>query len=702
MQGMGQMVHSFKSISRVVKARWLCAAALIAIAAPALAEDTDEAAPSLPTVIGATSYSAADFARFAPKTARDMLGQVPGFVIQQADEKRGLGQASTNILINGERFSGKSNDVATELTRISANDVVRIDIVDGATLNVPGLSGKVANLIIKANKKISGQFQWNPETRFRRTNPLLTNGQASITGSTGNLDYTFSFINNSSASGNHGPGIITDGTGVVIERREEDFQGIVEQPKIGLGLKYKSDAGTVANLNAAYQITNAPYDSISLRHAPTLVDRDRRIHQQSHEWNYELGGDYEFTLGPGRWKLIGIRRDNHNQTKQKLITRFADGSPSTGQRYEFTMNTAETIMRSEYSWKMGSADWQIAAEGALNILDFSSMLGPLNASGGFDMAMLEDSTVKEKRGEISLSYGRPLSPSLTLQALIAEEYSELSQTGPTGLTRTFYRPKGFVSLAWKASPRLNISAKIERVVGQLNFFDFMASLSISNDTSTAGNPNLVPPQSWNGQIEATRNLGAYGTITARLFGQLIEDVVDTIPIGATGQAVGNLDKATLVGFQTSGTLNLDPFGIAGAKINFEAKFRKSRIEDPLTGVFRQINNTVFRYYGIDYRHDIKGSDWAYGVSYGRRRQAPSYRLDEWQIYDNIPGSLSIFIEHKNVLGLTMKASLYNMLGSNDRTHRVVYDGRRTNPVLFNEDRDRNYGQILTLSISGKF
>ena len=46
----------------------------------------------------------------------------------------GLGQATGNVLINGERFSGKSTDIFTELGRISASNVARIEIVDGATL----------------------------------------------------------------------------------------------------------------------------------------------------------------------------------------------------------------------------------------------------------------------------------------------------------------------------------------------------------------------------------------------------------------------------------------------------------------------------------------------------------------------------------------------------------------------------------------
>ena len=97
--------------------------------------------------------------------------------------------------------------------------------------------------------------------------------------------------------------------------------------------------------------------------------------------------------------------------------------------------------------------------------------------------------------------GRSRRP-LTLQAALGGEYSELCQTGAGGLSRQFVRPKGFVNLAWRPNPNLDVSARIERVVGQLNFFDFVASSNVSAGTSNSGNANLVPPQRWNGQVQA--------------------------------------------------------------------------------------------------------------------------------------------------------------------------------------------------------
>ncbi|MGB3723820.1 MAG: TonB-dependent receptor, partial [Pacificimonas sp.] len=79
------------------------------------------------------SYAPAEFSRFSPNTALDMVRQIPGFILERADEKRGLGQGGANVLINGRRISGKSNDAVDELGRIAATDVVRLDIVEGTS-----------------------------------------------------------------------------------------------------------------------------------------------------------------------------------------------------------------------------------------------------------------------------------------------------------------------------------------------------------------------------------------------------------------------------------------------------------------------------------------------------------------------------------------------------------------------------------------
>ena len=671
--------------------------------AAAQAQVPAEAAPALPAAAeGARSYAPADFARFSPKTALDMLRQVPGFTIQEGDdERRGLGQAATNVLINGSRFSGKSNDVVTEVGRIAAANVVRIDIVDGATLDVPGLSGQVANIVTAASG-VSGSFAWRPQYRPKFDKLRLTNGEASVSGAALGFDYTLSMANESYIGAEEGPELVFTPDGTVTDRRAETLTYEGEVPRLGASLRREA-GGTLLNLNAAVALDYQDLREVSLRSFPGLVDRDRRLEERRRKWEYELGGDYEFGLGGGRLKLIGLRRFEHTPFRQRLTIDFADERASAGDLFTQTADEAETIARAEYRWQAGAADWQVSAEGALNILDIANSLARLDAAGQWVPVPLPGSAarVDEKRGEVMLSYGRPLSPVLSLQASLGGEYSQLSQSGENGLARTFLRPKGLISVAWKASPRLDVSAKLERVVGQLNFFDFVASSNVSAGTVNAGNPNLVPPQSWDAEVEATRNLGRWGTATARVYGRLISDIVDVIPVGDDGQSPGNLDSATLYGVQMTGTFNFDPLGWRGAKLDLDLQFQRSSLEDPVTGRNRGINDTMTRRIVANLRHDVPGTPWAWGAGYDEYRQSAGYRLDQRLQFLNAPGILSAFIEHKDVLGLTVRGTVENLIGQNVQLTRDFHDGRRTGPILFTEDRNRDIGPILTLAISGK-
>ena len=160
----------------------------IAALNPAMAQSSTTV-PATATTGPKRVYTPADFARFAPKTALDMLAQVPSFTIRSADtSERGLGQASENVLINGQRINDKSGGAVDQLRRTSAANVDRIEIVEAGSLGIPGLAGQVANIILKAQTKGSGQFSWNPGFRAHFTKPQYDNLTVSYSDKTGPLD----------------------------------------------------------------------------------------------------------------------------------------------------------------------------------------------------------------------------------------------------------------------------------------------------------------------------------------------------------------------------------------------------------------------------------------------------------------------------------------------------------------------------------
>ncbi len=699
------------ALSRIHRPALLISAAAFALQPrPALAQATSDPAVAPPPVAtpanGKQVYTPADFARFAPRNALDMVRQVPGFTIRSADQERGLGQASENILLNGQRVTNKSGGAIAELQKISASDVERIEIVDAATLDIAGLSGQVANIIVKAERKASGQFSWRPEFRAHYADPIYTRGDISYSGTTGPVEYTLGLNSGANRGGAGGGTTIFAPDKSVIEFRDDAWRSNFDNPRLSGRFTLDGAGSSVGNLNLAYMPFWQDFRETSDRDRPDGIDRERTVHQKVKGFTYEVGGDYAFALGPGRLKVLGLRKFTYEPVTSTAVVDFADESPSIGDRFSRDGRMGEWIGRAEYGWKTGRSDWQLSAEGAFNNLDNVSRLFLLTPEGVFEEVPFPAGSgqVDEARYEALLTHNRPLGATLNLQLVGGGEYSKLSSASVLGsFSRSFFRPKGSASLAWKPSDDLDVSLKLRRRVGQLNFYDFLASVNLTDDRENAGNLQLVPPQSWELDLEANRKLGSWGSTSLRLFGRRIDDIVDFIPIGMSGESPGNIDRAYRYGAEWKGTWLFDNLGWRGAKLDSILVLQSSQLKDPLTGENRPISNSLERQVQLNLRHDVPGTNWAWGGDFEHVWLSKAYRLTEVGRQWEGPLWLHAFVEHKDVAGLTVRATVANLLNARSRWGRDVYAGfRNTNPLLFLERRNRLIGPIFSLSVRGNF
>ena len=169
---------NFKSLSYAVSLVFLLAEASVLQASPRQSEGIRQ------------TYLPSDFSQFAPRSALDLVRQIPGFSVNEGGEDRGFGQADTNVLINGRRVSGKSNGPTQALERLSVESVIRIEILDGASLDIGGMSGQVVNVITDADKKISGLYRYAPRVRPSgpNTEKRLREFSVAITGGSNNSE----------------------------------------------------------------------------------------------------------------------------------------------------------------------------------------------------------------------------------------------------------------------------------------------------------------------------------------------------------------------------------------------------------------------------------------------------------------------------------------------------------------------------------
>jgi outer membrane receptor for ferrienterochelin and colicins len=702
------------SKSRIRRPALLAGAAFL-FPLPALAQDTpavvDPAVAPPPQAVTAGTkriYTPVDFARFAPKSAYDMLLQVPGFTIRTADPSevtRGLGQANENVLINGQRIANKSGGAVEELQRISAGNIERIEIVEAASLGIAGLSGQVANVVVKMARQASGQFEWNPDFRAHYSKPNLFNGNISYSGTAGPVEYTLAAKNSGSRGAFGGPIFIYDADGALIESREEVYHS--EADLLTLSTKFTLDGpgSSVGNLLLAYTPYWAPgyagYDRVR------ADGDDARIvtRTELNGWYYDINADYEFAFGPGRLKLIGVRHWDKEPRIVRQSVDFVSGEPNEGVRFVRDSRIAETIGRAEYRWKTGRNDWQVSFERAFNALDQRGGYFELTPSGEEEEIDLPglSGKVQETRYEAIATLSRPLGATLDLQVDGGGEYSKLERVDGDLPPRKFFRPKGSVSLGWRPAKGWDASLKLRRRVGQISFYDFLDQPNLQQERQNSGNPDLVPPQSWEVEGEVGREFGAWGKTRLRGYFHRIEDIIDVIPIGEDGEGVGNLPRATRAGFESVSTIQFDPIGWTGAKLDMTVGLERTRVEDPLTGDTRPISGTRARWLELSLRHDIPRSAFAYGADFSYAHYTDYFRLTE--VYESWEGPywLSAYVEHKDVFGLTVRAIVGNILNARHRLDRRVYDGYRdTNPLRQTQINNQLIGPVFELLVKGNF
>ncbi len=162
----------------------------------------------------------------------------------------------------------------------------------------------------------------------------------------------------------------------------------------------------------------------------------------------------------------------------------------------------------------------------------------------------------------------------------------------------------------------------------MSFSDFLARVFLDNGNQNAGNADLVPTQSWEGDFELKKSFGKWGSATVSLYGRRYEDFIDVIPLPGGVESVGNIDRANAWGARLNTTLNFDQIGFKGAKLDINGYFEDTSVIDPLTGIARAWSYEYDRGYNISFRHDIPGNVMGLGRRHAIRSRAallPAYR-----------------------------------------------------------------------------
>lgn len=599
----------------------------------ALAEEGTSNAAVWTSADGSTvTYEASYFEKYQAVTAADLLRWVPGGAELIPDsggrrfnqqEKRGFGSSGDQVLINGKRLSGKSNDIGSALQRIQANMVQRVEVIRGTTAGLDVRSeGTLINIVL-TGQLTGGAGSWQLHSGFYGSDSPEFDGLLSYGSSAGRMKYLVSAQYGPYNRGNQidrYERYLEPGTLAVTERRESSTPMIDSELALISSLSWDFDNGDLLNINARIADLERKENEttqVFVTGDPTTVTlRDLSAEDGL---NWELGGDYEKALGDGTLatRAIYTRKDKDLAERVSLTSSDPGNVPSESAVQTAELRT-EAIIRSSYSWTLANGQTlELGGEGAQNTLEKDVALFAVQPDGTLVPVDVFNakSDVNEDRFEFFSTHFWQLRADLALESALNVEYSKISQEGgDVENARSFTYVKPRFDLSWDLNDENQLRGTMERTVSQLDFGDFVASFDNDNDQVDAGNPDLEPEKAWEYRLNFLHRLGNdRGVLEAQLFYIDIEDHIDNIRVTDTVSAAGSIGDAERLGITLKGSLRLAAIGIEGAVLDASFTLQDTETTDPFSGTRRKMSGQEDQRYSLNYRHDIPAWRFNYNI-----------------------------------------------------------------------------------------
>lgn len=632
-----------------------------------------------------TTYFASFFEQFNPLTLNNMIQRIPGISIADAtsdDERRGLRGSQDAILVNGQQIVGKNNGGSSALTQILASQVEYIEIIRGASSEVQSTTQEIINVVLTEDAKAVMQVQaallFYDGDDSVRLNPTLIYSSRSVDSS-----YTVFLRSLQNTRPWERDKVTTDLNGQIIEDSNENEQRATHKMRATGRFEKNMEQGSRLQLSSFVEgelvdrERREVIDTLGLSGGTTtrtdILEVDKRDILTA-----EFSVDYSRLLSSGgSLTLLGFfNRDEDNRDREVLDLFGTEDVVITRQARKDVK--AESVLRTNYDWthnqKIGA---QIGAEGALNTqkTDFELLtrvdgeLVPLpvfNSSG----------KVTEYRGELFSTLRWRHSEALNTEFGLAIEASRISQAGVDVENSRFLKyVKPSFNAFWNATPSDRIFLSVSRDVQQLDFLEFVATITDRDQELEAGNPDLLPEKSWDASLGYEHGLeNGAGLISLSGFYRLVEDVSGRTLFQSTISQPGNIGSGSEFGAELELAFQFNRLGWWDGTLTTKYLFRETRVTDPFSGLKRDFDQTPNWEFQVSYRHDIeKLFDGYVNLSYSEDGREQIYDLD--YIEDiKTAGTLSIVVAHQLKENMELRATARNLLNKGRVTRdRMLFE-----------------------------
>jgi outer membrane receptor protein involved in Fe transport len=415
----------------------------------------------------------------------------------------------------------------------------------------------------------------------------------------------------------------------------------------------------------------------------------------------EVGARFNRDFGPKtKLELVGLRTDRDYHAFD--LFQFGGDTSEFRNKRTLSETIGRLVLKHQRSEKLS---FEVGGEGAFNDLDTHSQ----DIENGVETPLpAADVRVKESRGEAFAKGAWRPSARWSVDASLRYEASRITSDGDISLEKTLGFLKPRIAVTWAPLPATQLRLRGERVVGQLDFDDFVAGSDFAQGTGvSAGNPNLNPEQAWVGEAALEQRFWKSGAVTLTYRHSELTDVIDRGPVFlATGEV---FDQPTNIGDGTKdeliGNLNLpfDRFGWKGALLRAEVNKRWSKVTDPTTLTTRTISRLRPLEWQLNFSQDLPRHGTSFGFDLYSGWSQTSYRFNYISEVKLDNAYLITWVEKRLRPDLVLRIELGNWTKRGIRIATHVYDGPRgAAPLLFTDDRDLTPGHNLYIRVRKTF
>jgi outer membrane receptor for ferrienterochelin and colicins len=697
------------------------------VAEAGMAQETtalaDAASDATGAPSGAVTYAQDFFAGYNVQNAQDMLRLIPGVSsilssLGSGSQERGFGSGGDQILVNGRRFPGKSNDVSRALARLRADAVERVELIRGASSDIDVQStGVVVNIVLREGASIGGGGTFEIGVRGNDEGAFAVDGLGSYSGAIGNLGFNLGVersvwspdsMNNGRWSNRFRDEVFFFPDGVVQELRPQRWTRDFERWIFTTGLTYDFAGDVRLQLNGLYETEDTTeinrLDITRFNPAGDQTDALQELQGQREgvEKTWEIGSELTAPLwGGGLTALLLVNDDREPSLDYRERTRGT--SVSQVSRTQIFARQMEYIGRIQYTFGLADGlNMNVGTEASYNRLrqDLVSELD-LNGDGQLENIVVPTSNalVMEERVEGFAEARWAPSPSLSVSASLNLEWSDLATNSifNPGRSLQFLKPR--LDMRYEVEPSGQLRLLIEKEVSQLDFDNFVPSYNVLDDRIEAGNPGLRPEEIWRFETGYEHRLANdAGVLEGKVFYESISNAIDAIPLQQGPDLVsaqGNLGDARRYGVEIDASLRLGMIGLQDAILTASGDLEKSRVTDPFTLLPRRLREDPSYEFSIGFRHDVRSIDLSYGFDYENRGafrvQSDLFSRDRVRNGPN----LSAFAEKRLTGSLTLRGEAQNLLGGKLYRERDFFtidqiDGTIRRRGSFEERRDVRY------------